>query len=119
MEGELAILLIFGTPVLLGIIITLAVVSSNRHARLLKDKQRETFERITLEKLDVIKTAVAMGYSHNELAALDNRLEKLIGRDRLEGLLTGAGVPQVTAELQAVDLSTEAQMLQDLRRQTQ
>ena len=47
----------------------------------------KTYERLAREKLDVIKTAVAMGYSENELAALDARLEKLIGEDKLKSLL--------------------------------
>lgn len=119
MVDILAIILIFGTPILLGTIISIAVLTNNKHIRQQKDKQRESFERIMMEKLDIIKTAVAMGYTHNELAELDSRLEKLIGREKLEGLLTDTGAPNATPEIHSVDLDTEAKRIQAMKKQAE
>ena len=117
MEGVLTIILIFGTPVLLGIVIAVAVVANSRHTRLQQDKARTTYERIVLEKLDVIKNAVAMGYSQNELAALDARLEKLVGREKLHELLTNpTQTPQASPALHAVDLDSETQAVDSIRK---
>ena len=48
---------------------------------------RALYERITNDKLEVIKTALAMGYNHNDLKDLDDRLEGLIGSEKLHNLL--------------------------------
>jgi hypothetical protein len=42
-------------------------------------EERQLHERLTLERLDVIKTAVAMGYSEQQLHELDERLKQHIG----------------------------------------
>lgn len=42
-------------------------------------EERQLFERLAIEKLDVIKTAVAMGYSEQQLHELDARLKEHIG----------------------------------------
>jgi uncharacterized membrane protein YcjF (UPF0283 family) len=81
-----------------------------------REKARRMYERIVIEKLDVIKTAVAMGHSQNELAELDARLEKLIGAEELISLLDEKGpsppaVP-VDSELRDTDLGGELQHLQ-------
>jgi hypothetical protein len=77
---------------------------------------RELFERIVMDKLDIIKTAVAMGYKEDELRDLDTRLEQLIGADKLAGLLD-EDVPAVTtirpdAEIRDADLEAEIERLQ-------
>jgi len=48
---------------------------------------RKMYERLVLEKLDVIKTAVAMGFPRNDLAELDSQLERLIGQEQMQKLL--------------------------------
>jgi len=74
---------------------------------------RALYERVTTDKLDVIKTALAMGYDHQELKELDARLEELIGSDKLHALLNaqGTGVPPLKDELLDLDLSQELENL--------
>lgn len=50
---------------------------------------RKLYERLAMEKLDVIKTAVAMGYSRDDLADLDRRLEQVIGAEQMKELRDG------------------------------
>ena len=52
-----------------------------------RGEARATYERLAREKLDVIKTALAMGYDAAELAELDRRLEQLIGAEEFKALL--------------------------------
>jgi hypothetical protein len=74
---------------------------------------RALYERITRDKLDVIKTALAMGYDRQDLKELDDRLEELIGSDKLHALIASqdAGVPPLKAELLDLDLSQELENL--------
>ena len=67
---------------------------------------RKLYERLALEKLDVIKTAVAMGYSREELADLDSRLERLIGAEQMKLLRDGKTpkVPMPEVDLPGDDL---------------
>ena len=110
MEGVLAILLIFGTPVFLGAIVTWGIIRNKSLGRRQQEKQLQMYERLVSEKLDVIKTAIAMDYGSNELAELDRRLEHLIGKDELAKLLKQGGeLPQVSQELANTDLTTEEQ----------
>lgn len=75
---------------------------------------RALYERITRDKLDVIKTALAMGYDRQDLKELDERLEELIGSDKLHALIEsqGTGVPALSDELLNLDVSQELQKLQ-------
>jgi len=77
---------------------------------------RALYERITRDKLDVIKTALAMGIDQQQLKELDARLEKLIGSEKLHALLEAQNpdVPPLKDELLDVDLSQE---LENLRRE--
>lgn len=79
-------------------------------------KALETYERLAKEKLDVIKTALAMGYKDNELAALDARLEQLVGADKLTEILRGSG-PEALASADLVDtqLDHEIERLRKMR----
>jgi hypothetical protein len=74
-----------------------------------RESARKTYERLALEKLDVIKTAVAMGYEQNALADLDKRLERLIGADALQCLLDPQvpGVPEAPGEMLRAELTEE------------
>lgn len=76
-------------------------------------RSRELYERITNNKLEVIKTALAMGYKEQELKELDARLEKLIGSEQLNSLLDaqGGAIPPPTEELLNLDLSQELESL--------
>jgi len=57
----------------------------------------------------VIKTALAMGRSDNEIAELDKRLERLVGADRLNSLLDPKTPqpPPVESEFLETDLIAE------------
>ena len=55
-----------------------------RHARRManlsraeRDKALEIYRDLAREKMDVMKTAVTMGYSENELDKLDRRLQEI------------------------------------------
>ena len=63
-------------------------------------KALDAYKELAREKLEVIKTALAMGYKDDEIEKLDARLENLIGRDKLEQILRG----QDPATLASVDL---------------
>ena len=62
---------------------------------------RKMYERIVMEKLDVIKTAIAMGQGSDHIKDLDQRLERLIGSDQLGRLLDEKKpkAPEAPAEL--------------------
>ena len=81
-----------------------------------RSEARALYERITRDKLDVIKTALAMGADQQQLKELDARLEKLIGSEKLHALLQAQNpdVPPLKDELLDVDLSQE---LEQLRRE--
>src|SRR4051812_16228857 len=49
----------------------------------------EAYKHAVSEKMDVMRTAIAMGWGDSELKALDERLEQLIGKDELKRLLDG------------------------------
>lgn len=79
-------------------------------------KALETYERLAKDKLEVIKTALAMGYKDDDLAALDARLERLIGADKLTEILRGSG-PEALASADLVDtqLDHEIERLRKMR----
>ena len=77
-------------------------------------KALEVYQALGQEKLDIIKTAVAMGYSHDEVARLDERLERLIGKEQLEKLAAGTP-PMAGAELESVNLSDESRVVRELK----
>ena len=52
----------------------------------LKRADRESRERITLEKLEILRSAIEMGYKEEDLGKLDARLMTLIGRERFSGI---------------------------------
>jgi hypothetical protein len=54
-----------------------------------RERLHRMYERLALEKLDVIKTAVAMGYQKSDLHELDSRLESVIGSEAMRALLDG------------------------------
>jgi hypothetical protein len=85
-----------------------------------RKEARKLYERIVMEKLDVMKTAVAMGFEQNDLKDLDQRLEQLVGADKLESLVSGKDAPAVPAirpdsEMHDADLAAEINRLQRQR----
>jgi hypothetical protein len=49
----------------------------------------EAYKHAVSEKMDVLRTAINMGWGDEELKRLDARLEQLIGQDELKRLLEG------------------------------
>ncbi len=84
--GEMAIMI----PII-GVCIPIVAILVSPYKEGLKKRERDaarkSYERIVMEKLDVMKTAIAMGQSSDDLAELDARLERLVGSDKLKGLL--------------------------------
>jgi len=79
-----------------------------------RQKALQVYENLAKEKLDVIKTALAMGYNQEDLARLDARLEKLIGKEQLQQLARGE-VPSVSADLQTTNLARETALLREIK----
>lgn len=77
-------------------------------------KALEVYRSLAKDKLDVIKTALAMGYKDDELKLLDERLERLIGRDALANIIEGKA-PKPHPELLSLDVEREKQTLGTLR----
>ena len=73
-----------------------------------KDRVRKMYAELVKEKLDVIKTALAMGHSSDEIRDLDKRLEKLIGTEKmLKTLKKGKPDPKAELSLKDADLLAE------------
>ena len=104
LTGVLAIVFIFGWP---GILIGMHMIRGQfqeRHRRKERAAARRMYERVIHHKLEVIETALAMGFSHDQVKTLDQRLEQLIGAERMKSLLDDKtpGIP-TTGELPVDD----------------
>jgi hypothetical protein len=78
---------------------------------------REHYTRLLCEKLDVIKTALAMGRSDEDIAALDARLEQLIGAEKmLETLKHPKGSSLKQGEMLDGDNDLETELLRHGRK---
>lgn len=113
-EGILAITLIFGTPVLLALVGGFVWSMNSWRKQGERERARATFERLTRDKLDVIRTALAMGRSDDEVLELDQRLERLIGTEQMLGLLDPKApkTPRVNAQIMDADLVVEVERQQ-------
>jgi len=115
----LAILFLFGTPAILAaigaVLWRLNTLSKYRE----RERARALYEKLMMEKLDVIKTAFAMGMQDNEIAQLDRRLEQLIGADSMRSLLDSNSPqpPQVTSDVVDTDLEAEISRQQQSNKQ--
>ena len=69
----------------------------------------EVYRELAKDKLEVIKTALTMGYKDEEIARLDARLEAMIGKDKVEALLKG-GSPEALASADLLDTQLESEM---------
>jgi hypothetical protein len=84
-----------------------------------RTEARALYERLVKEKLDVIKTAITMGYGRDDLKDLDARLEELIGKDKIDKLVDEAlSIPLADADLLDADLQAEIDRLARGREQT-
>jgi len=97
---------------------TAALLEIEKMRQAERDRARETYERLAKEKLEVIQTALTMGYQQTELDALDTRLEKLIGAEQLTSLLDKEvpEAPQVSADLMDAELAQEVERLAQMRK---
>ena len=120
MSGELVGALALMIPIL-ALMIPMVAILSRQHVIGRKASERaearKMYERLALEKLDVIKTAVAMGYKQDELGELYQRLEQLIGTEQLQALLSdeAPAVPTAPAGLQQAELTAELDEVRRLR----
>ena len=80
-----------------------ALIEIERMKQSERAEARKLYESLAREKIEVIKTALTMGYADLELKKLDERLERLVGPDKLTQLLDES--PKV--ELRDVDLLDE------------
>jgi hypothetical protein len=109
--GELALmipLLALSIPIVSILVKPMTV----RMKRAEREKARKMYQDIVMAKLDVMKTAITMGHSKSDLAELDERLERLVGADRMQHLLEDKpGVPVVKSdsELMNTDLLHEVE----------
>lgn len=74
-----------------------------------KGQVRKMYCDLVQRKLDVIQTALTMGYKDQDLQALDERLERLIGTEKLMATLQAGKEPPelASAELRDADLTRE------------
>ena len=79
-----------------------------------RQKALQVYENLAKEKLEVIKTALAMGYSQEDLSRLDARLESLIGKDQLQQLARGE-VPTPSADMHNTNLNHETALLREIK----
>jgi hypothetical protein len=75
----------------------------------------QSYQKLSQEKLDVMKRAIDMGWDDAQLRALDARLEQLVGKDEV-GKIASGGLP--SADLQTMALSP-AQELERLKKQAE
>jgi len=78
-------------------------------------ESRALYERVVRDKLDVIKTALTMGYDKQDLKQLDERLEQLIGMEQLTALLKDTPAPLSPPEQQLLDTDLGRE-IENLRR---
>ena len=78
----------------LGLLIHMFVQSARRERR--SQRAIDTYQRIVIEKMDVLKTAIAVGFDSDQLDELDTRLERLIGAEKLQELMGGKAVAIAT-----------------------
>src|SRR5438105_15164726 len=113
------LLVFFDDPSVVWILIPLAGIAIpivGKIVALFRDRQqvqerneaRKMYERLAMEKLDVLKSALAMGYKSADLADLDNRLERLLGSDKMSTLLSATPLAPSTRDLAAADVAAAA-----------
>lgn len=78
-----------------------------------RGEARRMYERIAMKKLEVLQTGLAMGLARDDLRDLDARLEKLVGADKLQGLLATKKpeLPQNATEMLDASLDLEREQI--------
>ena len=76
--------------------IPLIIHSFRRVERNERKEIRQQYTDLIKEKLDVIRTALAMGRDDDEIAELDRRLERLIGTEKMLETLKNPSSTAVT-----------------------
>ena len=102
-------LFVVGAPVaLIGVTL--------RRAHRERADARRLYREIVMEKLDVIKTALAMGFQRDEVIELDRRLERLVGSRQLRELLDRKQpeTPIASGDLMNADLLAETEQIQQM-----
>ena len=69
---------------------------------------RKLLRELTSEKLEVIKSAINMGYDADQIAKLDERLKSLVGEDHFKDLTGKSPHIPVAAEVPSLDLEDSA-----------
>ena len=102
-----ALILIFLIP-----IIAILVAPYKHHlAAKEREKARQLYERLAMEKLDVIKTAITMGFEQDDIKDLDRRLEQLVGAEKLSSLLeTTPDVPAARQDREFLDVDLDSEI---------
>jgi hypothetical protein len=115
----LALVLLFGWPGILIGMYMLRLQGNERHKRKERAEARKIYERLMHHKLEVVETALAMGYTQTELQQLDVRLAALVGADKMRSLLDKDGLaPALRSQDLTGDAALEAEIRQ-LRKQRQ
>ena len=109
----LTILLLFGTPLILGGMGLGFAMFHSAAKRREREGARRSYERMMSDKLDIIRTAIAMGYASDDISDLDARLERLVGADKLASLLDvkQPSAPPITADMLDTDIDAEVARL--------
>ncbi len=112
-EGILAIVFIFGSPLLIGVLGLAGWTINSIQKRQQIERARQTYERLAKDKLDVIRTALAMGRTDEQIHDLDARLERLIGTEQMRSLLDTKNpqAPIPDAEMHDADLLAEVEQV--------
>jgi hypothetical protein len=114
LTGILAIIMLFGV---MPAVFVLPGPIKQWLAQRERREARQLYERLTMEKLDVIKTAVAVGMDKHDLADLDDKLERLIGSTQMKSLLLKEPkLPAGAAELHALEAGVTDPPAKDNRR---
>ena len=109
-SGAIASLAVIPLTILGG----MTIARANLKLRLAdKHKMLETYRLLMQEKLETVKTALAVGFTLEDLKILDERLEQLIGADEMRALIDPKEprVPLVPTRLVDADLSSEIERL--------
>lgn len=67
----------------------------------------KSHEKLALEKLEVLKQALAMGWDDAQLKALDARLDQLVGRDNVARIAASGELPAAGLESMALNPAEE------------
>lgn len=109
---------------ILALMIPIVAILSSRTKDQGKERERiearKMYERIVRDKLDVMKTAIAMGFQDNELKELDARLERLVGSEKMQELLDAKpSVPVAPTEALDAELTRELDAVRRMRSERQ